>query len=314
MSCEWQKRGLLIAAPPPLPWARSHAALPCTEKRADGDINLYYSPRDEEGRAHVARARITADSPSGDLTVVEHRTEPVLSPGRSGTFDESGTTISCVVSRGSDTFLYYTGWTLGVTVPFYFYAGLAIRAEGEDGFKRRSEAPLLERNAVDPYLTASPWVLREDDGLWRMWYVSCCGWRLRGGLPQHRYHIRYAESDDGVEWRRDGRVSIDFASDEEYALARPCVVRDGDLYRMWFSARGERYRLAYAESDDGITWRRADAEAGLESSATGWDAEMVEYPAVLDHAGLRYLLYNGNDYGRTGIGYAIAAEQATGPG
>jgi hypothetical protein len=27
---------------------------------------------------------------------------------------------------------------------------------------------------------------------------------------------------------------------------------------------------------------------------------------VFDHGGHRYLLYNGNDYGRDGIGYAVA--------
>jgi hypothetical protein len=303
----WQKRGLLIAAPPPLPWAHSHAALPCTDRRDDGTVDLYYSPRDADGRACVAVARIARGREGLDgLSVVEHGVDPVLKPGRLGTFDESGATVSCVVRHGADTLLYYTGWTLGVTVPFYFYVGLAIRRNGQDSFERCSEAPLLERNAVDPYLTASPWVLRDDDDRWRMWYVSCRDWRCRDGAAQHRYHIRYAESDDGFRWHREGHVSIDFADDSEYALSRPCVVRDDDRYRMWFAARGERYRLGYAESDDGIEWRRDDSRAGLEPSADGWDAEMVEYPAVLDHDGERYLLYNGNGYGRTGIGYAVA--------
>lgn len=306
MSPRWEKRGLLIAAPPALPWARSHAALPCADSRADGTIDLYYSPRDGEGRAHVACARVEADA-AGRLAVIDTQASPVLAPGRLGAFDDSGTTVSCVVHRGAETLLYYTGWTLGVTVPFYFYAGLVIRSSGDRGFTRCSQAPLLERNAVDPYLTASPWVLCEADGRWRMWYVSCCDWRLRDGAPQHRYHIRYAESDDGVQWRREGRVSIDFANDDEYALSRPCVVRDEDRYRMWFAARGERYRLAYAESEDGLDWTRIDDSAGLEPSTAGWDSQMVEYPAVFDLGGRRYLLYNGNEFGRTGIGYAVAA-------
>jgi hypothetical protein len=301
----WEKRGLLVAAPPPLPWADSHAALPCADEADDGALDLYYSPRDAAGRAHVAVARIAA-SGRGDLEVVDYRPDAVLSPGPLGSFDESGTTVSCVVRHAGSTFLYYTGWTLGVTVPFYFYAGLAVRKQGQSAFVRHSAGPLLERTAVDPYLTASPWVLRESSGLWRMWYVSCSDWRMRDGEPQHRYHIRYAESDDGLQWRREGRVSIDFADDGEYAMGRPCVVRDEDRYRMWFSARGDSYRLAYAESPDGIDWRRADAAANLSTSSAGWDAKMLTYPVVLDHSGRRYLLYNGNDYGRSGIGYAVA--------
>ena len=107
----------------------------------------------------------------------------MLAPGPLGAFDESGTTVSCVVSSGGRTFLYYTGWTLGVSVPFYFYAGLATRTGDAGAFERVSQAPLLERSAVDPYLTASPWVLPRRGRVWRMWYVSAAGWRIRDGAP-----------------------------------------------------------------------------------------------------------------------------------
>jgi putative glycosyltransferase len=40
-------------------------------------------------------------------------------------------------------------------------------------------------------------------------------------------------------------------------------------------------------------------------SLIGWDSEMIEYPFVFDHAGERYMLYNGNGYGKSGFGLAI---------
>ena len=85
------------------------------------------------------------------------------------------------------------------------------------------------------------------------------------------------------------------------------VVRDGDRYRMWFSSRGDAYRIGYAESVDGIRWERLDA--GIDA-AGAWDAEMQAYPAIYDDGTGRHLLYNGNRYGRTGIGWAtlIASE------
>ena len=76
-------------------------------------------------------------------------------------------------------------------------------------------------------------------------------------------------------------------------------------YRMWFSARGDRYRLGYAESSDGITWTRDDSAVDLDVSSAGWDSEMMAYPFVLEHAGRLVMLYNGNGYGRSGVGYAI---------
>jgi hypothetical protein len=294
----WEKQGVLVPGPPPLSWAASHAALPVPRPAGD-QLELYFSSRDEDGRAHVGRARVATDlhgEPSYDA-------KPLLAPGPLGSFDDSGVTTSCVAEVRGELRLYYSGWTRGASVPFYFYVGCARSTDDGKSFQRVSQAPMLDRSEVDPYLTASPWILVED-GLWRMWYVSGAGWELVGDRPRHRYHVKYAESDDGLSWRRDGRVCIDFRDADEYAIARPCVVRDGDTYRMWYSSRGNAYRLGYAESRDGLAWKRLDHLAGLEPSAEGWDSDMVCYPAVYDAGGRRYLLYNGNGYGETGIGYA----------
>ena len=78
---------------------------------------------------------------------------------------------------------------------------------------------------------------------------------------------------------------------------------------MWFSSRAlngiETYRIRYAESRDGLNWERMDHLVGLDVSAEGWDSEMIEYPYVFDYEGKRYMLYNGNHYGATGIGMAV---------
>lgn len=302
----WTKHGLLVPAPPQLPFSVSHAALPVVVEH-EGGVEILFSARDARGCAHIARALAVADG--GDLAVVSYDPEPVLSPGPLGAFDDSGVTSSCLVQAGERRYLYFTGWSLGRTVPFYFYVGCAVSVEGGP-FQRISRAPILERDYIDPFLTASPWVLVED-GLWRMWYVSGTRWALEEGEPRHAYHIKYAESDDGISWRREGRVCIDYRDASEYAIARPCVVRDSDRYRMWFSARGHAYRIGYAESPDGLVWQRLDEEAGIELSAEGWDSQMQEYPVVFDHGGRRLMLYNGDGYGSTGIGWAELVEDET---
>jgi hypothetical protein len=293
----WQKQGLLLPAPPPVPWASSHAAMPIAHPVEDGRLRVYYSARDERGRARIGAADVELGGEA------EHLAQPLVDLGALGAFDDSGVTGSCVVDVAGRRYLYYTGWSLGVTVPFYFAIGCAVSDDGGAGFERISAAPVLGRNAVDPFLAASPWILVED-GLWRMWYVSCVRWTLEEGRAKHWYLIRYAESSDGIAWTPTGRVCIDFASAAEYAISRPCVVKDEGLYRMWFGARGDAYRIGYAESEDGLDWRRDDSRAGIAGTPGSWDAEMQTYPAVVDHAGRRYLLYNGDGYGATGIGYA----------
>lgn len=61
----------------------------------------------------------------------------------------------------------------------------------------------------------------------------------------------------------------------------------------------------FAESTNGLDWQRKDEEAGIDVSENGWDSEMIEYPFIFDHKGTRYMLYNGNSYGKTGFGLAV---------
>ncbi len=257
------------------------------------DGALYLATRDAEGRSSIARAPLDLDS----LAVGAVDPEPVLSPGALGAFDDAGVTPSCIVARGEERWLYYTGWSLGVSVPFYLAIGLAVSRDGGP-FERVSAAPVFGRTASDPYLTASPHVLPDGDGF-RMWYVSGVRWTAE----RHYYHLRHATSQDGVSWS-GGHVCLDFEQGE-HAFSRPCVLRGEAGYEMWFSVRGDAYRLGYARSDDGLTWARDDAMTALHGE--GWDEQMTAYPHVVDHDGRRLLLYNGNGYGATGIGSAVWA-------
>ncbi len=76
---------------------------------------------------------------------------------------------------------------------------------------------------------------------------------------------------------------------------------------MWYSYRGGdcTYRIGYAESSDGLQWIRMDETIGMDVSNNGWDSEMVCYPFVFDHKDITYMLYNGNSYGKTGMGLAV---------
>jgi hypothetical protein len=303
----WTGRRHLFVPDGSIPWMASHAALPFASPLGGDLFRVYFSPRDARNRAHVASLDLELGR---EPRVVSVSPEPVLEPGELGAFDDAGANVSCVVRHAGTWFLYYSGWSLGVSVPFYFFIGLATSEDGVH-FRRHSRAPVIDRSAVDPFLVGTCSMLVEND-VWRMWYVSGAGWKLVEGKPRHDYHVRYAESADGIHWKREGRVCVDFASEAEYAFARPVVIKD-DRYRMWFCVRGDRYRMGYAESRDGLAWERRDEQAGIEPSGAGWDSDEIAYPFVFRHAGQLHLLYNGNGYGRTGFGYARAAASSDVP-
>ena len=292
----------MVITPNGSDWMRTHAMVPVGEPRQDDICRVYFSGRDTENRSIISYAEIDLKSPSSEPKF----SGPVLGLGALGCFDDNGVSPSWLVDDGGRKWLYYIGWNQGSTVRMHLYGGLAVSDDGGETFQRYSRAPLLERSNDEPYLNTAPCVMN-DGGTWRMWYTSGVDWVHRD-LP--RYNIKYAESKDGLNWKRTNTVCIDFATQGENALARPCVRKEDGVYKMWFSHKGENYRMGYAESIDGIHWERDDGQAGLDVSPEGWDSKMIEYAYVFDHRGVKHLLYNGNDYGKDGIGLAVAQESA----
>jgi predicted GH43/DUF377 family glycosyl hydrolase len=294
----WSKIGHIFAPDGSQPWARSYAANPVAE-HIEGDLfRIYFSTRDDKNRSSIGYIEIDLNNPTKVLHVADN---PVLSPGDLAMFDDSGASIGCIVPTAGKKYLYYMGWHLTVSVPWQNAIGLAVSDGPGAAFKRHARFPIIPLDETDPYTISYPWVSLES-GKFRMWYGSNIAWGA--AKADMRHLIKYAESDDGIHWTRNNQIAIDFSGPEEYAICKPCVIKDADRYRMWFCARGKAYRIYYAESEDGISWRR-QAEPDLSVSENGWDSEMVEYPFVFDHRGARYMLYAGNTFGRTGFGVAI---------
>ncbi len=283
----------------------SHAALP-TPLQIEGSLyRVYFAGRDDVNRSHVGFFDIDLENPATVLRVSE---EPVLVPGPLGHFDDHGVYAASAVRHDGKIYLYTIGWNPGVRRPlFYASIGLAISTDGGHSFEKYGRVPIMARSNYDPCLVTSPMVLKEGER-WRMWYVSGYGWDEVNGALHSYYHIKYAESDDGIHWVRNGVVCLDNSSPEEKNVARCCVLKDGDCYRAWYSySRGQGYRIGYADSPDGIHWTRKDDEIGIELSAEGWDSEALTYPYVIRHNGKYYMFYNGNGFGRDGIGLAVKA-------
>ena len=297
---EWKRQGLLVQPDPTRWWMRTHAMVPTPYLRANGTHRLYFSGRNDDNQSHIGWADIALDA--GSASVLRISEDPILTPGKLGTFDDNGVTPSCAIRVGNEVLLFYIGWNPGSTTRMNIYGGLAVSSDDGDSFTRWSEAPILERSITDPYINTAPFVVADGDGF-RMYYVSGTGW---DDPDNPRYLIKTATSPDGKIWQRDGRIAIDFTSPAEKALARPFVIAEGGRWQMWFAHKGDTYRFGFAESDDGVKWRRDDSRSGFDIAPEGWDSEMIEYGAIVNAGGYRYLFYNGNNYGFDGLGYAVS--------
>ena len=74
---------------------------------------------------------------------------------------------------------------------------------------------------------------------------------------------------------------------------------------MFVSVKGQHYRIASAESADGITWAWSSDEWSLWPSGMGGETLETAYAYVFEHRGQLVMLYNGDGHGATGIGVAV---------
>jgi len=299
---KWKKLGLIIQPQRRLWWMQTHAFVPFVDHVEGAYFKVYFSSRDKNNCSSIGCTIIDMDQAG---KVVEYIPEPVLTKGELGCFDDSGVTPSWIINHEGNKYLYFIGWNKKSSVRMGLITGLAISVDNGKTFTRYSKVPILERTDSEPYnILTGPTILKEDD-IWKMWYVSCVGW-VHEDLP--KYNIKYATSIDGIHWRRDGVVAIDFKNFDEHALARPSILFEDNKYKMWYSYKGESYKVGYAESNDGIQWKRLDEEAGIYSSKNELDSQMIGISHVFKYKDKKYMAYNGNNYGVDGVLLAESLE------
>ena len=302
----WIKKGLLFDPEEFFKDEWTHASIPTAVGLGSNAYRIFFSSRDCKNRSHVFYLDVTIDGE--EISITRVNTNPVLEPGEISYFDEHGVMPGSIIYNVHDNlyYMYYIGWQRLSSVPFNLNIGLAL-SKSLEKFYRLNRVPIVPVSDDAPFINTSPFVIY-DEGLYKMWHVGGVRWVKTKEDVKHFYNIRYAVSVDGVHWKKEG-VVLDFKYPNEYALARPSVLKENGLYKMWYSFRaspfGETYRIGYAESRDGITWERKDELVGIDVSESGWDSEMICYPYVFKHNGVKFMLYNGNGYGKTGFGYAV---------
>ncbi len=297
---KWEKLGRIFEVNGNFPWMNTHASFPYAVNIGNDVFRVYFSPRNSANQSSIAFFDLNIDNPTKPLNISD---KPILCPGKLGLFDDAGVSLSSIIPHNDTEYLYYVGWHLAQSIPFHVYCGLAILDKKSNVYIRVKDTPILDRIDNEPYSVGFCDVMLFREGF-KMWYECCEKHKKEGPV----FSIKYAESKDGIHWERNGVTCIQLSPDE-MIVAKPSVIFENNFYKMWYChKKAHGYRIGYAESDNGIDWVRKDEEAGITTSESGWDSEQIEYPFVFDHKGERYMLYNGNGYGKTGIGLARLLE------
>jgi predicted GH43/DUF377 family glycosyl hydrolase len=305
----WIKKGLIVA-PSHLPdFGFTHfqgpVALDLEEK-----IRVYFGSRIKDGTSRIFYVDVDSHDPRKIFYV---HSKPLFDVGLPGTFDQDGVLQVSIKVRGDEIFMYYVGFSKMITVPHTCMIGMAISKDNGNTFTKFSEGPIFPISTKDPYLLGSADVIFHDDK-WHMIYTSGTKWFKKENKFEYAYVLKYASSLDGINWNPTGIIAIPQES-EFHAYTSPTIFKFNNQFHMYFSTRnaynyrekGEHaYRLGYATSDDLVHWNRTDEKAGITPSDEGWDSKMICYSNIIELNGRYIMFYNGNDFGKSGLGYAMA--------
>ncbi|MFC1504548.1 LamG-like jellyroll fold domain-containing protein, partial [Spirochaetota bacterium] len=140
-----------------------------------------------------------------------------------------------------------------------------------------------------------------DNGLYKMWFAGDDGSYTR---------IGYAVSTNGIDWAMHPANPVldrgTAGSWDDYHAGIPRVIKDGNLYRMWYSGfDSPNWHIGNAWSYDGITWQKYALNPLVTiGSAGAWD-DRFAYNSAPVKAGSNYKIwYTGYNNTIYRIGYA----------
>ncbi len=262
-------------------------------------FRIFYGTRNRFNQSSIGFVDIKFD-PINDIKVVKYSKKKVLNRGKKNQFDDNGVLPSSVIKHKNKFYLFYIGWKPGIKTRYSLIAGLATSRKLGSSFVRLSSPQILFVNRKEPIsILTAPFVLKIRKNLFYMWYVSGIKW-LTPDYPL--YDIKLAKSKNLISWYQTGVTCIKLKKDER-AVARPYVLREKNVFRMWYSfeKKNKGYKIGYAESKNGIKWIRKDNLISFGKKLKKIDDLMMEYSAVIQVHNKKFMLYNGNNYGKSGI-------------
>jgi len=315
MRSSWIRKGKLLSVPKTHRWWDSHIQVPVVLPVSDTLWRVYVAARDANNRGSTIMAEL---DPSRDFEVLSISQGHMLLPGPPGSFDSQSVGITSAQSDGDHVVFAGGGMRLLKDRPYEISTSIVESHDGGATLQKVGTTPIVTGGKDNPFGAGMAQLIRTD-GRWHLWFTSFRSWFRKDGIDaEPRTDIRHAVSDDLRTWTQDEIPAIALAGEHEGALTRASVLPCPEGYEMWYCSRGRfdpvddtlrRYKIGYATSADGTHWTRRDSEhAFLNPPQSGdWDHEMQCYATVVPFQGKTYMIYCGNTYGLTTIGYAIRA-------
>ncbi len=189
---------------------------------------------------------------------------------------------------------------------YRMWDGMGRYAESPDGItwtRPEGAAPVVNRGNLSDWPTGNqcgdPDVLKLDGQYWITFWSTCN--RRNGAFDG----MGIKRSTDGIHWKPEPANPVFYMGPygdwDEMVVGDHALIKDGDLFKLWHVGitrwqRGYRNEFGYAESPDGIHWRKCRLNPVLTQGNPGtWDGGWIYAAGVvkLDDEQLDTHIYAG---------------------
>ncbi len=296
------KKGFIFKKSEGEGWWQSHSMAP-TAIIWNGVIRVYFGGWDDGPVSRITYMDLDPNDPSNVLAVHD---SPVLDIGEDGMFDDNGVFPGHASVIDGRVHLYYTGFQKGHKVAHYNFGGLAVSSDGEN-FERVSKAPILDRKDEGLLVRAGQSVIKNGD-IYKTVYSIGSSFTFVGGKDRPTYDIAYQESLSHSDFSSVGTKILSCDYEVEHGLGRPQIIEIKNQLFVFYTRRllDMKYFIGCAAIDGLGNWvKNEDIFSEVTHSKDGFDSEMIYFPSVVfvPDSGRYFLFYNGNGFGKDGIGY-----------
>ena len=273
----------------------NYASNPLIIKITEQINRLFFNSRDENNRSSIYSIDLLGE----DFATISDSIRLQHAFGQANSFYSHGISIGNSFKLGEKNYISIMGWKNN---PGEHWSGRIgkVEVDSNSDLMRIDEKVWFDLDEEDPISLSYPAIYQEGTTL-SMWYGSTVTWDSGNGEMLHI--LKEKRSKDGINFISSTSV-IPFKMDQAQAFSRPSIVNYNNRNLMAYSYRGsnDKYKIGFVWLDDFSTATQVGGIPPFLPSRENWENEMVEYPSLFVRNKKLFMLYNGNDYGKTGIG------------
>ena len=273
----------------------SHAANPVVVKIAEHSYRIFFNSRDLNQKSSVYSVDFNLDS----QLIIPNTFKIQFLLGTSDSYFKDGVSLGSHFQLDGVDWIGFMGWVNPPSEHWYGTIG-RLRLNSNFDFEYIEESPWFGLDSYDQTSLSYPAVYFSKNVM-HVWYGTTLSWD--GGNGEMVHVLKEKISTDFVQFENSTRV-VEWKLGESQAFSRPSVAEVQGHFLMAYSVRGSstKYRIGFGIIEDDSPIIKEIAT--YPTSKSRWESEMVEYPCLVSHKNSIFMFYNGNGYGKSGIGLA----------